>query len=448
MIDSEVFAMDTILNEVCVLVTVAFALTLVPGLQRPERSLLSRRDQSTALLVFLFLGLVEEATVSHAGLPNERIVAVCAAGLLAGPWVGLAVGVFVTWLAVEYHGLPLGSIATAMLGGGLAGGLLSRWCTKLAQQPLTGFCLTFGISSLRSGLLLVFGFHSLAAIRPIEEIGIAPMLQALGTALILAIVEQVRDRDEQTRAAALAEARALQARMKPHFLFNALNALAALSRIAPREVPRAVDRLRQFLRASFDQQERVLVSVEEELAIVRAYLDIESLRLGDRLKLELTIDPGLLKVLIPPFSFQPLVENAVQHGLHSSVRAGRLQLVVRPTGPWLEMSVRDDGQGMPSMEVEQVFFAERPQVHALVLLRRRLQGLFGRSFQLEVRSEIGEGTTVTMRIPLRKRLAVGLESPRAITSELRELAYGPADGAPVWRTITAIRTKKSRSLQK
>jgi two-component system, LytTR family, sensor kinase len=448
MIDSEVFAMDTILNEVCVLVTVAFALTLVPGLQRPERSLLSRRDQSTALLVFLFLGLVEEATVSHAGLLNERIVAVCAAGLLAGPWVGLAVGVFVTWLAVEYHGLPLGSIATAMLGGGLAGGLLSRWRTKLAQQPLTGFCLTFGISSLRSGLLLVFGFHSLAAIRPIEEIGIAPMLQALGTALILAIVEQVRDRDEQTRAAALAEARALQARMKPHFLFNALNALAALSRIAPREVPRAVDRLRQFLRASFDQQERVLVPVEEELAIVRAYLDIESLRLGDRLKLELTIDPGLLKVLMPPFSFQPLVENAVQHGLHSSVRAGRLQLVVRPTGPWLEMSVRDDGQGMPSMEVEQVFFAERPQVHALVLLRRRLQGLFGRSFQLEVRSEIGEGTTVTMRIPLRKRLAVGLESPRAITSELRELAYGPADGAPVWRTITAIRTKKSRSLQK
>jgi hypothetical protein len=80
MIDSEVFAMDTILNEVCVLVTVAFALTLVPGLQRPERSLLPRGDQSTALLVFVFLGLVEEATVSHAGLLNERIVAVCAAG--------------------------------------------------------------------------------------------------------------------------------------------------------------------------------------------------------------------------------------------------------------------------------------------------------------------------------------------------------------------------------
>ena len=161
--------------------------------------------------------------------------------------------------------------------------------------------------------------------------------------------------------------------------------------------------------------------MEEELAVVRAYLDIESLRLGDRLKVEPTIDPCLLKALMPPFSFQPLVENAVHHGLRSSPRAGRIQLAVRPTGQWLEMSIRDDGQGVPPTEVEHVFFAERQRVHALVLLRRRLQELFGRSFQLEVRSEIGEGTTVTMRIPLRKRLGVDLESPGAITSDLREL---------------------------
>src|SRR5258708_38372357 len=83
MIDFGVLAMDTILNEVCVLVTAAFALTLVPGFRRQERSLLSIRDQGTALLVFLVLGLVEETTVSHAGLLNERIVAVCAAGLVA-----------------------------------------------------------------------------------------------------------------------------------------------------------------------------------------------------------------------------------------------------------------------------------------------------------------------------------------------------------------------------
>jgi two-component system LytT family sensor kinase len=375
----------------------------VAGFRRQERSLLSRRDQGTALLVFLVLGLVEEVTVSPSGWLNERIVAVCVAGLVAGPWVGLTVSVFVTWLAVAHHGLPLGSIAISMLCGGLAGGLLCRWRPKLAHHPLTGFCLTFGVSLLRSGLIFLSAPNSRAALPRLEEIAMTPVLQGLGPALILAIVELVRDPDEQTRAAASAEVRALQARMNPHFLFNALNTLAALSRMAPREVPRAVGRLRHFLHASFDQHEQALVPLEEELAIVRMYLDIELLRFGSRLNVEQAIDPGLSKVLMPPFSLQPLVENAVKHGLHSSPQAGRLRLAVRPAGQWLEMSVSDDGEGVPSREVEQLFFAERQRVHALTLLRRRLQGLFGRSFQLEVCSEIGEGTTGLCAFPCERR---------------------------------------------
>ena len=414
--------MDTVFNDVCVLVTATFSLTLVPGFRQPARSLLSRRDQGTALLVFMSLGLLEKATASHAGWFNEPIMAVCAAGLVAGPWVGLAVSLFVTSLGVAHHGVLLGSSGLSMLLAGLAGGLLYRWRPKLAQHPLTGFCLTLGVSLLRSGLVFLLAPHSSAALEKLEEIGMAPVLQGLGTALVLAVVEQVRDRDEQTRAAALAEVRAMQARMNPHFLFNALNALAALATVAPREVPRAAGRLRQFLRASFDQHERLLVPLEEELAVVRAYLDIESLRFGDQLKVEQTIDPGLLTALIPPFSLQPLVENAVQHGLNSPPRAGRLQLVVHARGPWLEMSVSDDGRGVPSTKVEHIFFAERPRVHALALLRRRLQGLYGPFFELEVRSEIGEGTTVTMRIPLRKRLGVNLESARALPSDVSELA--------------------------
>jgi two-component system sensor histidine kinase LytS len=388
------------------------------------------------LLVFLVLGLVEELTLSHAGWFNERIVAVCAAGLVAGPWVGLAVSVFVTWMAVARDGLPLGSIAISMSCGALAGGWLYRWRPRVAQHPLTGFCLTFWVSLLRNGLTFLYAPDSHPAPHRLEEIATAPVLQGLGTALILAIVEQVRNRDEQTRAVASAEARALQARMNPHFLFNALNAVAALSKVAPREVPRATGLLRQFLRASFDQHERLLVPLEEELAVVRAYLDIESLRLGDRLKVEQTIDPGLLKVLIPPFSLEPLVENAVQHGLHSSPRAGGLQLAIRPTGPWLEMSVSDDGQGVPPWQVEHVFFGERPGVHALVLLRRRLQGLFGRSFELEVRSQIGEGTTVTMRIPLPRSFGADLESPGSISSDLRERAPNPQK-SHVWKSGAA-----------
>jgi two-component system LytT family sensor kinase len=392
--------MDSLFNDVCILVTAAFVLTFVPGLRLQERSLLSMRDRGTALLVFLLLGLVEEASVSHSGWLNERIVAVCAAGLVAGPWVGVAVSVFVTWLAVRYDGLPLASIAISMLVGGLAGGWLHEWRPKLAQHPLTGFCLTMSVSLLRSGLMFFYAPTARAALHTLSEVGMASVLQGLGTALILAIVVQVRERDEQTRAAVTAEVRALQARMNPHFLFNALNALAALATFAPREIPRATGRLRHFLRASFDQHERALVPLKEELAVVRAYLDIELLRLGNRLKVEEAIDAGLSEALTPPFSLQPLVENAVQHGLQSSATAGRLCVAVRPEGEWLEMSVSDDGQGVRSVEIEKIFFATQPQVHALELLRRRLQGLYGRSFRLDVRSQIGHGTTVTVRIPL------------------------------------------------
>jgi two-component system, LytTR family, sensor kinase len=421
--DSGLDAMDSLFNDMCVLVTAAYVLTFVPGLRLQDRSLLSMRDRGTALLVFLVLGLVEEASVSRSGWLNERIVAVCAAGLLAGPWVGLAVSVFVTWLAVRFDGLPLASIGISMLCGGLAGGWLYQWRPKLAQYPLTGFGLTLAVSLLRSSLIFFFAPNA-QALHLFGQTGMAAVLQGLGTALILAIVAHVRAHDEQTRAAVSAEVRALQARMNPHFLFNALNALAALATFAPREIPRATGRLRQFLRASFDQHERALVPLEEELAVVRAYLDIESLRLGNRLKVEEAIDAGLSEVLTPPFSLQPLVENAVQHGLQSSATAGQLRLAVRLAGEWLEMSVSDDGQGVPSKEVEQVFFAERPRVHALSLLRRRLQTLFGRSYRLEVCSEVGQGTTVTVCIPLRPRFEVVGRSLESVTANPRRLAPG------------------------
>ncbi len=262
--------MDIIFKKVCVLVTAAFALTLLPGFRRSESSLLSVRDRGTALLVFLVLGFVEEAFGWQTGLLSERIVTVCAAGLVAGRLVGLVVSLFVTSLAVWCDGLPLETIGISMLCGGLIGGWLHRWKPRLAQRPLTGFCLALAISLLRDHLTLFYALHIRAVPGMPGNIGIAPVLQGLGTALILALVALVRDRDKQTQAAVSAEVQALQSRMDPHFLFNSLNALAALALIAPRKIPLAADRLRHFLKASFDQHENALVPLAEELALVRA----------------------------------------------------------------------------------------------------------------------------------------------------------------------------------
>src|SRR3982074_31933 len=366
--------MDIIFNKICVLVTAAFALTLVPGFRRSDRSLLSGRDRWTSLLVFLLLGLVEETVVGKTGWFNHRIVVVCAASLLAGPGVAVVVGLFLTWSAVTYAGRPLPTIALEMASAALIGGFIHRWRPKLAQCPLTGFCLTVGVSLLRDVPDFFYAPGAPAALQTFSQLGIAPALQGLGTALILAIVAQVRERDEQMRAAASAEVRALQARMNPHFLFNALNTVAALATVAPREIPRAAGRLRQFLRASFDQHDRALVPLEEELAVVRAYLDIEALRFGTQLKVEQAIGTGLAAALTPPFSLQPLVENAVQHGLQSSPKTGRLLLAVHQVDQWLEMSVNDDGQGVQSTEVEQIFFAPPPRINRRAFLRGGRRG--------------------------------------------------------------------------
>jgi len=102
----------------------------------------------------MVLGLVEQAAVGRIGWFNHRIVAVCAAGLLAGPGVGAVVAAFVTWMAVTY-GRPLLACGFSMLCGGLAGGLLYRWRPRLAQHPLTGFCLTATVSWLRDSLILL-----------------------------------------------------------------------------------------------------------------------------------------------------------------------------------------------------------------------------------------------------------------------------------------------------
>src|SRR5260221_5631365 len=185
MTDGGVPAMSSIFNALCVLVTAAFVLTFVPGLRLRERSLLSVRDRGTALCVFLLLGLVEELSDSHSGWLNERIVTACAAGLVAGPWVGMVVSVFVTWLAVSHDGLPVGSIGISMLCGGLAGGWLYRRRPRLAEHPITGFWLTVIVSWVRGGVKMLCVFGGPAGPRVFGQMGIGAGLQGVGTTLML-----------------------------------------------------------------------------------------------------------------------------------------------------------------------------------------------------------------------------------------------------------------------
>ncbi|MBV8810785.1 MAG: histidine kinase, partial [Acidobacteriaceae bacterium] len=216
-------------------------------------------------------------------------------------------------------------------------------------------------------------------------------MQRLG-AIMVEQVERFRA-EELRRLANQAELRALQAQINPHFLFNALNTLYGIidrrSTDARRMVLDLADIFRYFLGG-----ERTVIPLSEELKIVEAYLEIEAFRLGDRLETELIISDSGRSTLIPVLSIQPLVENAVRHGV--AAKPGRVRVSVKaehvPAG--LRVAVEDTGVGFERSQT-------RPQGGTglgLENVRRRLTLCYGSSAELQVQSS-GAGTTVSFLVP-------------------------------------------------
>lgn len=392
-----------LLEKACVLVTLAFLLTrtrFLPSLLKPR---LQIRDQTVVALMFLVIGLAEVAFTIQSRTPadpsmNLRIVAVTTAGLLGGSYVGIFVGIAVTVMAVYapgHPGLPL-PITISMVMGGFAAGAFHDWKPNLAVRPATGLIAGGLISSYRDVLNFMLDHTKTTTFAAGAG---SSILHGVAVGLILLVIEQSRAQEANARSAAMAEVRALQARMDPHFLFNSLNTLSALSELDPGAVSNAVADLGKFLRASIDQHELPYISLEQELGVIDAFLAIEGLRLGDRLCVEKEIDSRLLNASIPPFLLQPLVENAVHHGLRPLTEGGRIRIIVEESDGELVVAVCDNGVGMEPGNLEQAFTPRNGNLHALTLVKRRLEALYGSAFKLTITSKPGEGCQVSVRIP-------------------------------------------------
>ncbi|HEY6987902.1 MAG TPA: histidine kinase [Bryobacteraceae bacterium] len=216
-----------------------------------------------------------------------------------------------------------------------------------------------------------------------------------------AIVEQVERfrAEELRRLASEAELRALQAQINPHFLFNALNTLYGTIDRTSHEARRMVLNLADIFRY-FLQGDRVTIPLSEELRIVEAYLEIEKLRLGDRLETALIVDPEARAAMIPILSIQPLVENAVKHGISAKEGRGRVSVSVSAADTGLCVRVEDTGVGFAAA-------GGNPQEGTglgLENVRRRLALYYGPSAELTIRSS-ADGTTVSFLIPILVRAA-------------------------------------------
>ena len=215
-------------------------------------------------------------------------------------------------------------------------------------------------------------------------------LQRLG----VAIVEQVeRFRGEELkRLAGEAELRALQAQINPHFLFNALNTLYGTIDRRSLQARRTVLNLAEIFRY-FLQGNRTVISLSEELRIVEAYLEIEGLRFGDRLKTELNISDSARHTMIPILSIQPLVENAVKHGIGLKEGAGLVCVRAQEIAEGLRVSVEDTGVGF-----ERSRRSEGGTGVGLENVRRRLALSYGSKADLQIESSAA-GTIVSFLIP-------------------------------------------------
>jgi hypothetical protein len=194
--------------------------------------------------------------------------------------------------------------------------------------------------------------------------------------------------------AARAQVGALRAQLNPHFLFNALHSLAPLVRHDPDAAEAALDRLGDLLRYALDDKMCGDVTLDDEWSFVRNYLALEQLRLGDRLRVEADLDEDALDQLVPSFLLQPLVENAVRHGIAPLARGGTIAVTARVEGQRLLISVSDDGAGALDHDIRNAGGL------GLRALRERLAVRYAGAARLDVHTSPGAGLRVGLALPL------------------------------------------------
>jgi LytS/YehU family sensor histidine kinase len=201
-------------------------------------------------------------------------------------------------------------------------------------------------------------------------------------------------RESQQLQARLDQARlqALRLQLQPHFLFNTLNTITALVDRDPRSAERMVTGLSELLRVSLGTADEQEVRLDRELEVLQHYLDIQLVRFPDRLSVRFDIDPAAREAMVPSLLLQPLVENAIKHGITPRVAAGHLNISIRRNAEKLSLEVVDDGVGARG---------NKPMTEGVGLgnARARLASLYGSSHRFEAGPRIEGGFNVRIEIP-------------------------------------------------
>ena len=272
---------------------------------------------------------------------------------------------------------PEGSPSVLGLGGIVLGAALAGW-----------------ILGHRLGAFLL-GQHALGALHePSTDIGFFVLTAAAGIAGTWLFWTRERAAELQ-RAATLAQLRQLQAQVEPHFLFNTLANLDALIATDPPRARVMLRHLNDYLRASLATARSEAHTLGGEFALLRGYLEILSIRMGPRLSFALELPEALAGEPLPPMLLQPLVENAIHHGLEPKVEGGTVRVSARAEAGMLVLVVEDDGLGLEAAAQG----GTAGTGAGTRTLRERLQALHGHRASLTLEASPGGGTRATVRVP-------------------------------------------------
>jgi two-component system, LytTR family, sensor kinase len=206
---------------------------------------------------------------------------------------------------------------------------------------------------------------------------------------------------------------ALRAQLQPHFLYNTLNAIAALvSDVQPRRAVGAIEQLGELLHASLREDGREEIPVVEEVALAEKYLALQGMRFGDRLRYACRVDPAVAHCLVPVLVLQPIVENAVVHGLDAGLDMLEVQVDARSTGLGVELTVSNDGSALPPDAVRAERRGPGGRVGTgLATTRARLMTAYGDNASLTLQPRAGGGVTVRVVVPRRLATAAPAVAP-------------------------------------
>ena len=217
-----------------------------------------------------------------------------------------------------------------------------------------------------------------------------------GLAHLLSVQIQLAEGDKQKKMREKAEFKALQAQINPHFLYNTLNTIMSFCRTSPETARNLLAHLATLMQRCFDNRTE-FISLKNEMDGIVAYLEIAKVRFGSRLAVDIDIDPTLEQAQIPPLTLQPLVENALDHGLFPKVSDCRLTINGRLTNEGMLLCIQDNGVGISPQKLAGLMTeSERIGVKNV---SQRLKSLYGEPYGLSIASHPDAGTQATIRIP-------------------------------------------------